>query len=111
MKEINVLYAEQLKHYFCMSLNSDIYQCHARKQFTCSPTLHFMHCFQTLFLQTARFLCFPSTVRSNACPDSLLGTSSGTRNSVFLLSDGRPEFLGSDTDEVFMYTRTILRLS
>ena len=70
-----------------------------------------MHIFQTLFLQTAHFLCFPSTVRSNASPDYLLRTSSGTRNSVFLLNDGLPEFLGSDTDEVFVYTQTILRLN
>ena len=109
MKEITVSYAEQLKHYFCTCLNIRNFLMPWKKEFTCSPKLHFMHCFRTLFLQTAHFLCFSSTVRSDACPESLLRTSSGTRTSVFLLSDGQPDFLGSDTDEVFMYTRTILR--
>ena len=108
MKEITVLYAKQLKHYFCMSLNMRhlLMPCKKTVYMQLNIAFYALLCFANI-----NFLCFPSAVRSNACLDSLLRIFSGTRNTIFLFSDGEPEFLGSDTDDVITYIRIILCLN
>ena len=105
IKESNVLSAEELKHYF-------VYECEYQK-FDVSMQENILHaaqfCICALFLHVAHFLCSSWIVRSNTWSELLFRTSFGTQICMLLLSDGRSEFSGYDTDEVFMCAQTILK--